>query len=106
MQITDGIAIAVPIKEGKGGDGIPPKSAKIIRAMIPIRNAIRDILRAQAANHPWQQAQIALRVAYSTFIRYTDRSTTPSSPPSRSRDGRRTGSPPPAEHRAIRRRPR
>ena len=70
MQITDGIAIAVPIKEGKGGDGIPPKSAKIIRAMIPIRNAIRDILRAQAANHPWQQAQIALRVAYSTFIRY------------------------------------
>ena len=47
-----------------------PKAARIIRALLPIRDAVRDVLRAQAADLPWAQAQVRLRVAYSTFIRY------------------------------------
>jgi N12 class adenine-specific DNA methylase len=70
MQIVGGAPEPVPIREGKGGEGIPAKSAKIIRSLLPIRDAIRDVLRAQAANQPWAQAQVRLRVAYSGFIRY------------------------------------
>ncbi len=87
MQIAGGVPVAVAIKEGRGGEGIPAKSAKIIRALLPIRDAVRDVLRAQAADHPplafpsaspteplaaspWAQAQVKLRVAYSAFIRY------------------------------------
>ena len=70
MQIVGGTPGPVAIREGRGGDGIPQKSAKIIRALLPIRNAVRDVLRAQAADQPWAQAQLRLRVAYSGFIRY------------------------------------
>ena len=70
MQIVGGVPEPVAIREGKGGDGIPVKSAKIIRALLPIRDAVREVLRAQAANTPWAQAQVKLRVAYSGFIRY------------------------------------
>ena len=37
---------------------------------MPIRDAIRDVLRAQATGRPWAQAQVRLRCAYSNFIRY------------------------------------
>ena len=70
MQVIDGAPVAVPVKEGKAGDGIASKSAKIIRALLPIRDAVREVLRAQAADRPWKPAQVKLRVAYSTFIRY------------------------------------
>ena len=66
MQIVGGAPEPVAIREGKSGEGIPAKSAKIIRSLLPIR----DVLRAQAANQPWAQAQVRLRVAYSGFIRY------------------------------------
>ena len=70
MQVVSGAPVAVPIRAGKGGQGIPATSAKIIRAMLPIRDAVREVLRAQAADLPWAAAQVRLRVAYSTFIRY------------------------------------
>ena len=85
MQIIDGRAVAVAIRKGGGGKGrgdgtgrgdnqptggIQPRAAKIIRALLPIRDAVRDVLRAQAADLPWKQAQVRLRVAYSTFIRF------------------------------------
>ena len=69
MQIVDGEARAVAIKEGKGGSGIFARDAKIIRALLPIRDAVREVLRAQAADQPWMEAQIRLRIAYSTFVR-------------------------------------
>ena len=69
-QIVGGVPEPIAIREGKGTDGIPAKSAKIIRALLPIRDAVRDVFRAQAANRPWAQAQVKLRVAYSAFIRY------------------------------------
>jgi hypothetical protein len=69
MQIVDGEARAVAIKEGNGSSGIFARDAKIIRALLPIRDAVREVLRAQAADQPWTLAQIRLRIAYSTFIR-------------------------------------
>ena len=42
---------------------------KIIRALLPIRDAVREVLRAQAADQPWTPAQIRLRIAYSSFVR-------------------------------------
>jgi N12 class adenine-specific DNA methylase len=76
MQIVNGSAEPVAIREGKSSEGdvprggIPPKAAKIIRALLPIRDAVRGVLCAQAADKPWREAQVRLRVAYSGFIRY------------------------------------
>lgn len=69
MQVVDGTSHLVAVKNGKGGDGILARDAKIIRALLPIRDAIRDVLRAQAANQPWAAAQVRLRIAYGNFIR-------------------------------------
>ena len=70
MQVAGGGAVAITIKQGKGGEGLTPKAAKIIRALLPIRDAVREVLRAQAADQPWTQAQVKLRLAYSGFIRH------------------------------------
>ena len=70
MQVIGGDPAPVAVREGKGGEGLPARSAKIIRALLPIRDAVREVLRAQAADQPWTQAQVRLRVAYSGFIRY------------------------------------
>jgi adenine-specific DNA methylase len=69
-QILDATAQPVAIKQGRSGEGITPKAAKIIRALLPIRDAVRDVLRAQATGRPWASAQVRLRCAYSGFIRY------------------------------------
>jgi adenine-specific DNA methylase len=70
MQIVNGTAVPVAIRKGKSAEGITPKAARIIRALIPIRDTVREVLRAQAADRPWAQAQVRLRVAYSGFVRY------------------------------------
>ena len=44
--------------------GFQPNMRRIIRALIPIRDAVRDVLRAQESNRPWGPAQVRLRVAY------------------------------------------
>lgn len=69
-QIVDGAAVPVGIRTGKGGTGITPRAVKIIQGFLPIRDAVREVLRAQASGRPWAQAQIRLRTAYSSFIRY------------------------------------
>ena len=69
-QIIDGRPEPVAIRDGKGTEGLPARSAKIIRALLPIRDAVRAVLRAQAADQPWTQHQVKLRCAYSAFIRY------------------------------------
>jgi N12 class adenine-specific DNA methylase len=69
MQIIDGMARPVAVREGKGGSGIPARDAKVIRALLPIRDAVRDVLRAQAADQPWAAAQVRLRIAYANFLR-------------------------------------
>ena len=63
MQIVGGTPEFVSIRDGKSGDGIFARNAKIIRALLPIRDAVRDVLRAQAADQPWAAAQVRLRIA-------------------------------------------
>ena len=63
-------SVPVAVKNGKTGDGISLKAAKIIRGLMPIRDAVRDVLRAQAAGQPWKELQVRLRTCYSNFIRY------------------------------------
>ena len=69
-QILGGEAVPVKIKSGKIGEGISLKAAKVIRGLMPIRDAVRDVLRAQAAGQPWKELQVRLRCCYSNFIRY------------------------------------
>ena len=70
MQIVDGAAETVQVREGKGTNGIPPRSAKIIRGLLPIRDAVREVLRAQAADRAWTALQVKLRIAYANFTRF------------------------------------
>ena len=69
VQVVDGVPVAVQVRAGSGGDGIPAKHARILRALIPVRDWTRAVLRAQEANEPWASAQVRLRVAYTTFKR-------------------------------------
>jgi N12 class adenine-specific DNA methylase len=68
-QIVDGEPRPVAIRQGKSSGGIFARDAKIIRALLPIRDAVREVLRAQAADQPWTPAQVRLRIAYSSFVR-------------------------------------
>lgn len=69
MQIVDGASVAVEIRKGRGADGVFAKHAKIIRKLIPIRDAVREILTAQERDQPWSRAQVSLRIAWSSFVR-------------------------------------
>jgi adenine-specific DNA methylase len=69
-QIIGGESVPVAIKIGKTGKGISLKAAKIIRGLMPIRDAVRDVLSARVAGQPWKELQVRLRTCYSTFIRY------------------------------------
>ena len=68
-QIVNGKAVAVLIRNGKGSDGIPAKHARIIRGLIQICDAVRNVLRAQEADRPWGGAQVRMRAAYAHFKR-------------------------------------
>ena len=68
-QIVDGKAVAVQIRNGKGSDGIPARHGRIIRGLVQIRDAVREVLRAQEADLPWGGAQVRLRAAYAHFKR-------------------------------------
>ena len=70
MQIVNGTAVPAAVRKGKGDEGMTPRVARIIRALIPIRDAVREVLPAQATDRSWAPAQVRLRVAYSGFTRY------------------------------------
>jgi adenine-specific DNA methylase len=67
-QIVSGVPVAIRIKRGKGEE-IPRRHAEVIQALIPVRDAVRDVLRAQEADQPWQEAQSRLCRAYASFVR-------------------------------------
>ena len=81
MQVIDGSAEPVAVKSGKNAgtaDGkiddkasgaIFAKHARIIRLLIPVRDAVREVLRTQVENLPWGRAQAQLRIAYGAFVR-------------------------------------
>ncbi|MUZ66346.1 helicase-related protein [Agrobacterium vitis] len=69
MQVVDGVAVPVEVRKGKSSDGIFAKHALIIRKLIPIRDAVRLVLACQERDQPWTQAQVSLRIAWSSFVR-------------------------------------
>ena len=68
-QVIDGVPVPVAVKSAACKEGIFAKHARIIRLLVPIRDAVRAVLRAQEANEPWGPLQTRLRIAYQTFVR-------------------------------------
>ncbi len=68
MQIVGGVAAPVPIKRSNSRGGMYRTHARIVAALIPIRDAVRDILREQARDGDWAPAQRRLRAAYDRFV--------------------------------------
>ncbi|MGI4745507.1 MAG: hypothetical protein ACRYFY_05610 [Janthinobacterium lividum] len=68
-QMVDGVMTPVQVKSKGNKDGIFDKHARIVRALIPIRDAVRAVLRAQEANEPWGVHQTRLRAVYHQFTR-------------------------------------
>lgn len=69
MQMLDGSAVPVAVRKGRSSDGIPEKHIRIISKLIPIRDAVREVLKAQEADRPWRDLQVRLRIAWSSFVR-------------------------------------
>ncbi|MCV9999235.1 DEAD/DEAH box helicase family protein [Pararhizobium sp. YC-54] len=79
MQIVDGAPVAIPVRkgrtgngrsaEGQTGEGLSEKHVRIVRKLIPIRDAVREVLKAQETDRPWRDAQVRLRIAWSSFVR-------------------------------------
>lgn len=68
-QIVDGISSIVAVKNGRGDTGLFPKHADIIRGLIPVRDTVRAILRAQLADDPYADLQEKLSDQYWRFVR-------------------------------------
>ena len=69
MQMLDGSAVPVTVRKGRSGDGIPEKHIRIVSKLIPIRDAVREVLKAQETDRPWRNLQVRLRLAWSAFVR-------------------------------------
>jgi N12 class adenine-specific DNA methylase/adenine-specific DNA methylase len=69
MQMVDGAPVTITVRKGRSADGVPEKHAQIIRKLIPIRDAVREVLKAQELDRPWKPAQVKLRIAWSNFVR-------------------------------------
>ncbi|MGV2113750.1 DEAD/DEAH box helicase family protein [Agrobacterium salinitolerans] len=69
MQMLDGAAVPVAVRKGRTGDGISEKHVRIISKLIPIRDAVREVLKAQETDRPWRDSQVRLRIAWSSFVR-------------------------------------
>ena len=73
-QVIDGEPVPVAIRARRGsaepgGPGMAAKHARVVRQLIPVREALRELLRAQSENQPWGGAQTRLRIAYGAFVR-------------------------------------
>ena len=69
MQMVDGEPVTIKVRKRPHADGISDKHARIIRKLIPIRDAVREVLKGQETDQPWKQAQVRLRIAWSNFVR-------------------------------------
>ena len=69
MQMVDGTPVTIKVRKGRSSDGVPDKHARIIRKLIPIRDAVREVLRCQELGRPWKPVQVKLRIAWSNFVR-------------------------------------
>jgi N12 class adenine-specific DNA methylase len=68
-QIVNGIATVVGVKSGRGGAGLFAKHAAIIKGLIPIRDTVRAILRAQLHDRPYAASQERLLAHYRQFTK-------------------------------------
>ncbi|MBB2157348.1 DEAD/DEAH box helicase family protein [Gluconacetobacter diazotrophicus] len=68
-QIVGGQAERVAVRKGDCKEGLFQKHARIIEALIPVRDAARGVLRAQMDNQPFARLQQDLRKAYQSFVR-------------------------------------
>lgn len=69
MQMLDGAAVPVTVRKGRSGDGVSEKHIRIISKLIPIRDAVREVLKAQETDRPWRDSQVRLRITWSSFVR-------------------------------------
>lgn len=69
MQVLDGRPVAIKVRKGRSADGIPEKHVRILQKLIPIRHAVREVLKRQELDRPWKDAQGRLRIAWSNFVR-------------------------------------
>ncbi|QAY80482.1 helicase-related protein [Sphingosinicella sp. BN140058] len=69
FQIVGGMPTRVSVKSGRGGLGLYPKHAAIIRRLIPIRDGARAVLRAQQFDEPYQDLQSELAKHYRAFTK-------------------------------------
>jgi len=69
MQVIDGVPQPVSVKSATVKEGIFARHARIIRLLLPVRDAVRLVLRAQEANEPWGLLQARLRTTYQAFVR-------------------------------------
>ncbi|WP_136620300.1 MULTISPECIES: lactate dehydrogenase [Mesorhizobium] len=69
VQMIDGVAVTITVRKGRASEGVPERHARIIRKLIPIRDAVREVLKAQEFDRPWKSAQVKLRIAWSNFVR-------------------------------------
>lgn len=69
MQVIDGEPVAIKVRKGRSGDGIPEKHVRIITKLIPVRDVVRAVLKAQELDQPWKGFQVRLRIAWSSFVR-------------------------------------
>lgn len=69
MQMIDGAPLVVSVRKSRSGDGLSEKHVRIIKKLIPIRDAVREVLKAQECDQPWRELQVRLRIAWSSFVR-------------------------------------
>jgi N12 class adenine-specific DNA methylase/adenine-specific DNA methylase len=69
MQVIDGAPVAVTTRKGRTGEGLSEKHVRIVTKLMQIRDAVRDVLKCQEADRPWRDAQVRLRIAWSSFVR-------------------------------------
>lgn len=69
MQMLDGEPIEIKRRKGRSTDGMSDKHVRVITKLIPVRDTIRAILKAQEQDRPWRDLQIRLRIAWSSFVR-------------------------------------
>ncbi|MBB2164558.1 DEAD/DEAH box helicase family protein [Gluconacetobacter sp. 1b LMG 1731] len=68
-QIVAGRSSRVLIRKGEQKEGLFQKHARIIEALVPVRDAARRVLRAQMENQPFAKGQGDLKRAYQAFVR-------------------------------------
>ncbi|SOC48100.1 N12 class adenine-specific DNA methylase [Rhizobium subbaraonis] len=69
MQVVDGSPVQIKMSKGRGGEGLSEKHVRTIRKLIPVRDAVREVLKAQEQDRPWKELQVRLRIAWSSFVR-------------------------------------